>query len=101
MGDVGLVERLHTLAQKKEIPVAVAASMVADDFFEGQGRIDGALKTWYTEDDKLKFLQRAYDLGVRNIEMEGSAFLAFFGRLGAASAAVICPTFLDRLKGDQ
>jgi len=101
IADPGLVKRLNTLAEKMEVPAIVASTMVADDYFEGQGRLDGALRTWYTEKDKLEFLQRAHDVGVRNIEMEGAAFLAFFGRLGAVSAAMVCPAFLDRFKGDQ
>ena len=50
--------------------------MTADDFYEGQGRLDGAICD-YTEDDKMAFLERAYEKGVRNIEMESLTFAAF------------------------
>lgn len=33
----------------------------ADDFYEGQGRIDGAICDGYTEQDKMNFLKRAYE----------------------------------------
>jgi len=65
----------------------------------GQGRLDGAFCD-YTLDDKLKFLQKIYDAGVRNIEMECVCFAAMCNRAGVA-AAILCVTLLDRLKGDQ
>ena len=48
--------------------------------YEEQGRLDGAICE-YTQEDKMKFLQRAYDLGVRNLEMESLGFAAFCQRL--------------------
>ena len=65
----------------------------------GQGRLDGAFCS-YTLDDKLKFLQKIYDAGVRNIEMESVCFAAMCNRAGVP-AAIVCVTLLDRLKGDQ
>ncbi|XP_014386007.1 PREDICTED: uridine phosphorylase 1 [Myotis brandtii] len=41
------------------------------DFYEGQGRLDGALCS-YTEQDKQEYLRAAHAAGVRNIEMESS-----------------------------
>ena len=46
------------------------------------------------------FLQKVYDAGVRNIEMESVCFAAMCKRAGVA-AAILCVTLLDRLKGDQ
>ena len=45
-----------------------------------QGRLDGAICE-YSQEDKMKFLQHAYDLGVRNLEMESLGFAAFCQRL--------------------
>lgn len=45
-----------------------------------QGRLDGAICD-YTEKEKMAFLQKAYDLGVRNLEMESLGFAAFCQRL--------------------
>jgi len=75
-------------------------TIATDDFYEAQGRLDGALSVWYTEEDKLAFLRKADSMGIRNIEMEANLFCAFFKKLGA-SAAVIGGVLLDRLQGDQ
>ncbi|EEQ98422.1 Uridine phosphorylase, putative [Perkinsus marinus ATCC 50983] len=75
-------------------------TVAADDFYEGQGRLDGALETWYNEDDKMAFLSRLYDAGVRNIEMENVALMGFCNRANITGACV-CVTFLDRFNGDQ
>lgn len=49
--------------------------------FQGQGRLDGALCSFSSE-KKLEYLKRAYDAGVRNIEMESTAFAALCGLCG-------------------
>eukprot|EP00397_Hematodinium_sp_SG-2012_P051786 GEMP01060891.1.p1 GENE.GEMP01060891.1~~GEMP01060891.1.p1 ORF type:complete len:310 (+),score=85.89 GEMP01060891.1:72-1001(+) len=80
--------------------VAIAGKTIGtDDFYEGQSRLDGAILPWYDESDKMAFLQRAADAGVKNIEMEAPAFLSFFQRLNL-KAAIICCSLLDRLHGD-
>lgn len=43
--------------------------------FQGQGRLDGALCSFSSE-KKLEYLKRAHKAGVRNIEMESTAFAA-------------------------
>jgi len=72
----------------------------SDDFYDGQGRMDGALRPWYTEEDKMKYLQKAYNAGVRNIEMEAPGFGAFCRRAGIRGA-IVCCSIVNRLKGDQ
>jgi len=88
------------LEARGEIRAQLGKTMGTDDFYEGQGRLDGALKPRYTEADKMAFLRRAHEAGVRNIEMESTAFAAFCLRAGIP-AAVVCTTLLDRLQGDQ
>lgn len=83
-----------------DIRAQVGKTMGADDFYEGQGRLDGALKTGYTEADKMLFLNKAHEAGVRNIEMEAPAFAAFCLRAGIP-AALVCATLVNRLEGDQ
>lgn len=78
---------------------AVGDTMCAHDFYEGQGRLDGAFCD-YTLEDKLEFLQKIYDAGVRNIEMESVCFASMCNRAGVP-AAILCVTLVDRLKGDQ
>ena len=96
--------------------------MCAHDFYEGQARVDGAFCD-YTIESKMKFLNRCYENGITNIEMES---LCFVGLLNHAKircnifylmpyyctiliiysklfciAAVVCVTLVDRLNGDQ
>jgi len=75
-------------------------TIATDDYYEGQGRLDGALPSWYNEEEKMEFLKKAKGMGVSNMEMEATVFLYFFQRLGL-SAAIVCVALLDRLKGDQ
>lgn len=44
-------------------------------FCAGQGRLDGALCSFSAE-EKLEYLRKAYEAGVRNIEMESTVFAA-------------------------
>ena len=74
--DTALCNELHDLANELGYTAVVGKTMTADDFYEGQGRLDGAICD-YTEEDKLAFLKTAYDKGVRNIEMESLTFAAF------------------------
>mmetsp|Transcript_16252 Transcript_16252/g.39621 ORF Transcript_16252/g.39621 Transcript_16252/m.39621 type:complete len:211 (+) Transcript_16252:3-635(+) len=96
-----LVGEIHEAAHQKVKGISVirANTMSANDFYEEQGRVDGALCE-YSEEDRRKFLLNAHQLGIRNIEMEASAFVDFCTRMGFR-AAVVCSTLVDRLKGDQ
>ncbi len=66
---------------------------------QGQGRLDGAF-CHYSKEEKLEFLKKAFDAGVRNIEME-SLVVASLCRRAGIKAAIVCVVFLDRLKDDQ
>lgn len=39
----------------------IGKTMGTDDFYEGKGRLDGALKPRYTEAEKMAFLRRAHE----------------------------------------
>lgn len=56
-------------------------TMCTYDFYEGQGRLDGAFCE-YSEQDKLDFLKRIKDAGVINMEMESLAFAALCTHAG-------------------
>ena len=71
----------EVLDQKGDIPAITGVTLSCNCFYEGQGRIDGAICE-YTESDKMKFLKEAYNKGVRNIEMEGLGFAAFCNKIG-------------------
>mmetsp|Transcript_1793 Transcript_1793/g.5748 ORF Transcript_1793/g.5748 Transcript_1793/m.5748 type:complete len:326 (+) Transcript_1793:155-1132(+) len=90
-----------SLGVQHEEPVAatLGKTVSTDCFYEGQGRLDGALCE-YTSEEKLAFLKRAHDAGVRNFEMEAACFGAFVKRTGLRGL-VLCCTLLDRLNGDQ
>ncbi|XP_041972344.1 uridine phosphorylase 1-like isoform X2 [Aricia agestis] len=74
-------------------------TMAANEFYRGQARLDGPFCD-YTAADKMAFLSRLVSLGVRNIEMEATAFAAITHEAGMR-ATDVCVTYLDRLKGDQ
>lgn len=98
--DEGLAqELLRCSADLSEFATVVGNTMCTLDFYEGQGRLDGAFCS-YTEKDKQDYLRAAHAAGVRNIEMESSVFAAMCSACGLR-AAVVCVTLLDRLQGDQ
>lgn len=100
--------KLDKLLQKELMALAhaddpydtvVAKTMCTTDFYEGQGRLDGAFCE-FTEADKMEYLEKLHKAGVGNIEMESLAFAALTHHAGI-KAAVICVAIIDRLKGDQ
>ncbi|KHN81572.1 Uridine phosphorylase 1 [Toxocara canis] len=97
--DQQLKEDLCGLAKQLNLPVETGKTLCADDFYEGQARLDGAFCE-YTMKDKFEFLERLYQSGVRNIEMEATCFAAMSHRAGIR-AAIVCVTLLNRMKGDQ
>ncbi|KAI7809094.1 putative uridine phosphorylase 2, partial [Triplophysa rosa] len=82
-----------------DIPTVIGNTMCTHDFYEGQGRLDGALCSFSSE-EKFEYLRKAYDKGVRNIEMESTVFAAMC-RVCNLKAAVVCVTLLNRFEGDQ
>ncbi|KAM9783229.1 uridine phosphorylase 1 [Neosynchiropus ocellatus] len=98
--DQELAEELLQCSQElDQFSTVLGDTLCTDDFYEGQGRLDGAFCP-FSEQDKQEYLQRAREAGVRNIEMESTVFAAMCRR-GGLRAAVVCVTLLDRLKGDQ
>ncbi|KAK1789069.1 hypothetical protein P4O66_015023, partial [Electrophorus voltai] len=77
----------------------LAASDAPSSSSAGQGRLDGALCSFSTE-EKLEYLRKAHEADVRNIEMESTVFAAMC-RMCNLKAAVICVTLLNRFEGDQ
>uniref|UniRef100_A0A674AT32 Uridine phosphorylase 2 n=1 Tax=Salmo trutta TaxID=8032 RepID=A0A674AT32_SALTR len=97
--DVGVSkELLQCSSELDDVPTVIGNTMCTSDFYEGQGRLDGALCSFSTE-DKLEYLRKAYNTGVRNIEMESTVFRAMC-RV-CAITAVVCVTLLNRFDGDQ
>ncbi|XP_062570346.1 uridine phosphorylase 2-like isoform X1 [Saccostrea cucullata] len=94
-----LNNELLDVAKSIGCETVLGKTMCTYDFYEGQGRLDGAFCD-FTEEDKMNFLKRAHGKGIANIEMESLCFAAMCHRAGVKSA-VLCVTLLDRLKGDQ
>ncbi|KAJ8012828.1 hypothetical protein DPEC_G00046930 [Dallia pectoralis] len=92
-------ELLQCSSELDNCPTVIGNTMCTHDFYEGQGRLDGALCSFTTE-DKMEYLRKAYNTGVRNIEMESTVFAALCRACGL-KAAVVCVTLLNRFDGDQ
>ncbi|XP_075068757.1 uridine phosphorylase 1 isoform X2 [Mixophyes fleayi] len=98
--DTELAQELAKCSQEiNEFNTVIGNTMCTLDFYEGQGRLDGAICS-YTEKEKMQYLKAAYEAGIRNIEMESSVFAAMCNTSGV-KAAVVCVTLLNRLEGDQ
>jgi uridine phosphorylase len=98
--DKELAKEIQSLSQPTDgFETVLGKTMCAHDFYEGQGRIDGAFCN-YTEEDKMRYLRKLSDFGVVNIEMECTIFAALTHYAGIKSA-IVCVAFLNRLKGDQ
>uniref|UniRef100_A0A915JX19 Nucleoside phosphorylase domain-containing protein n=1 Tax=Romanomermis culicivorax TaxID=13658 RepID=A0A915JX19_ROMCU len=103
--DQKLIENLSEIAKKSGIPFAVGKTLSCDDFYEAQGRLDGAF-CMFDQQEKLEFMNKIHHLGVRNIEMEATAFSAMTTRAGHKLygfplGAVVCVTLVNRLLNDQ
>lgn len=99
--DAELASELMSLASPTDDPFEthMGRTMCTYDFYEGQGRLDGAFCD-YSESEKLEFLQEISRQNVINMEMESLAFAALTHHAGIRSA-VVCVTLLNRLNGDQ
>lgn len=98
--DKKLARELKSLAEAEDpYDHVIGKTMCTHDFYEGQGRLDGAFCD-FSENDKMEYLERLRDFGVVNIEMESTIFGALTHQAGIRSA-IVCVTLLDRLKGDQ
>ncbi|XP_011067008.1 PREDICTED: uridine phosphorylase 1 [Acromyrmex echinatior] len=98
--DRQLARDLKGLAHRDDpYDTVIGKTMCSNDFYEGQGRLDGAFCE-FTEADKMEYLMKLQKAGVVNIEMESLCFAALTHHAGIQSA-VVCVTLLDRLKGDQ
>lgn len=99
--DQKLAHELMSLAnpERDGFATVMGKTMCANDFYEGQGRLDGAICD-FTEKDKMNYLRKCSDFGIVNIEMEATIFSALTHHAGI-KAAIVCVALLNRLKGDQ
>ncbi|XP_054888422.1 uridine phosphorylase 2 [Poeciliopsis prolifica] len=92
-------ELLQCSSELQNFSAVIGNTMCIHDFYEGQGRLDGALCS-FSHEEKLEYLRKAYEAGVRNIEMESTVFAAMCRACGL-KAAVVCVALLNRFDGDQ
>jgi uridine phosphorylase len=85
---------------RNQLPVTMGKTFSTNSFYEEQMRSDGLFNPSFSNSEKLEFLHKLYEMGVRNIEMESLALSAFCLQ-AEIPVAVACVTLLDRLKGDQ
>ncbi|XP_026476382.1 uridine phosphorylase 2-like [Ctenocephalides felis] len=98
--DENLAKDIQKMAQDDDpFQTVLGTTMCAHDFYEGQGRLDGAFCS-YTESEKTNFLEQLFAKGVRNIEMESTVFSAFTHHANVR-AAIVNVTIVNRLEGDQ
>ncbi|KRF83442.1 uridine phosphorylase 1 isoform X1 [Drosophila virilis] len=98
--DKKLARELKSLASADDpYDTIIGKTLCTNDFYEGQGRLDGAFCE-FTETDKMNYLEKLRDNGVVNIEMESTIFAALTHHAGI-KAAVVCVVLLNRLNGDQ
>jgi len=97
--DQSLAKDLLEMGKQHDFTTVTGKTMCCDDFYEGQGRLDGAICE-HTEEEKMSFLKRLDEVGVKNIEMEATALAAITKAAGVRSGNV-CVTIVNRLEGDQ
>jgi len=98
--DNDLNDELREILVQMNQPHVFGTTMTTDDFYEAQGRCDGAFCDFSKKEQK-DFLQKAHiEHKVQNIEMEASTFLAFCRR-AQVPGAVVCVILLNRLERDQ
>lgn len=91
-------ELLNCGLNTDKFKVVRGTTLCADDFYEGQGRIDGAFCE-HEDGDKFSWLKTLQENGVTNMEMESLGFIALCHRANIRGA-VCCVTLLDRFEGD-
>ncbi|XP_049881345.1 uridine phosphorylase 1-like isoform X2 [Pectinophora gossypiella] len=97
--DKRLAQEVSSAAGLDGFQAYIGGTLAADDFYRGQARLDGPFCD-YTEEDKMSFLKKLAGLGVKNIEMEATAFAAYTREAGVR-ASDVCVTLVNRLEGDQ
>ncbi|XP_026753462.1 uridine phosphorylase 1-like [Galleria mellonella] len=99
--DRRVAQELYLVAKesKNDFQTYLGGTMGSEDFYRGQARLDGPFCN-HTKEEKMTFLKELASRGVKNIEMEATAFAALMTEAGIRGA-IVCVPFLNRLHGDQ
>ena len=103
-----LTHKLMEIAQKfknldnetENLTIKLGKTLSTNDFYLGQGRLDGAFTNSTKIDQTLFFEKLQQEHNIINFEMEGHCFSAFCNR-AKIRAAMVCVALVNRLKGDQ
>jgi uridine phosphorylase len=79
--------------------VKLGGTIATNDFYEEQGRTNGAICE-HTIEDKIRFLEAAQKAGVINMEMECNHLAAMCHKLNV-SYAIVCVALANRLSNDK
>lgn len=79
--------------------IRMGATVATNDFYEEQGRTNGAICE-HTIEDKMRFLERCRELGVINMEMECNHLAAMCHKLNV-SFGIVDVTLANRLLKDR
>lgn len=85
--------------QLGQYQVHSGATIASNDFYEEQGRTNGAICD-HTLEDKARFLMVAKKQGVINSEMESNYLAAICSKVGI-SFGIVCVALVNRLKKDK
>jgi len=85
---------------KGKLNIVKGKTIGANSFYIEQNRIDGAIALC-SEKEKMDWLKKAAEFGIKNIEMETPMMAGFLNHWGFSNFATICCTLLNRLNGDQ
>lgn len=83
-----------------DFKIIQANSLSATDFYLGQARRDGAITPKFSNEDKVRYFDKASNLGIVNIEMESAALSAFCIRFNIP-ATMVAVALVNRKLGDQ
>ncbi|CAD5220936.1 unnamed protein product [Bursaphelenchus xylophilus] len=97
--DKDLAKEFYNVAKEMNYAADMGTTMCANDFYEGQMRLDGAFCD-AALNEKVEYLKKLASMGVKNIEMESTCFAAMTKRAGC-KAVIICVTLVNRMLGDQ
>jgi uridine phosphorylase len=87
----------HSIGRKN---VTIGTTLSTKDFYDEQARVNGALPITYTQQECDAYLTRAYEFGIRAIDMESLVFAGFCNQLEIA-ASIIGIVVVDRLEKDD
>lgn len=80
--------------------IATGEILHTSSFYNGQARLNGALPTSFNQQERNEYLNKAYNLGIRGIDMESGCFAAFCA-LFNIPAAIVLAIIIDRLNNDR